>query len=336
MYPSNIVNWNEHYLKNRRKTYYIVRMPGGNGLFAHYCVSAGHIVYALKNGYFPVIDMQNYSNIYLEPDLLGKENSWEYYFCQPLGIGLDEAYAGDDVILSSKDVETYPGTRVFSDAIHLTEWRMLVKLGLLKIQPEMYKDIMKEYHSIFLNNERVLGVLLRGTDYVALKPPRHPIPPPLDFALETVKKLREQWNCKKIFLATEDYNIFKKFKEYFEDDCLTIDRPYVQYDDKKNIGSYSNNRKNDRFLNGKEYLTQMTLLTKCNCFVTAMCSGAVGVMMMTEGFDQMVVFNCGYYPDTPPQCVHLNFILHLLNLLIKIAEVIYYACSSKQFNGYVR
>ena len=302
MYPSNIINWNEHYLK-RGKTYYIIRLPDyKNGLILIYCVIAGHIAYALSKGWIPVVDMQNYPNIYLEPELLGKENSWEYYFCQPLGVGLDEAYAGDNIILSSKDIAQWPGTRVFNDIAFLIEWRTLVKLGFLKIKPEMYEDIMKEFQSLFKNEDRVLGVKLRGTDFIALKPAHHPVQPPIEIAINTVRDLKNKWNCNKIFLATEDHDIFLKFKEAFGDTCITINKVYPDYKGKGSTGECKNQRKNDAFLQGKEYLTEIVILSKCKCFVAAMCSGSVGAMLMTEGFEQMVVFNCGYYPDAPPSC----------------------------------
>lgn len=183
------VDWSEHYIKRGNPaapTYYIIRRRAceGVGLFSNYVVFAGHIRYALTHGYIPVVDLQNYPNSNLEPELIGKENAWEYYFEQPLRVDLEHAYAGENVLLSSGEVPgPFPsseGALKFlndKDGI-LTEWRMLVKLGLLKIKPQLQKEIDNTYNALFAPGDRVLGVKLRGTDAFSQRAFGHPIPPP--------------------------------------------------------------------------------------------------------------------------------------------------------------
>ena len=140
-------NWEEHYIKRgdpTKPTYYIIRRQAeGTGLFARYNMFAGHIRYALSKGWIPVVDMQNYPNTYLAPEKLGKENSWEYFFEQPLRIGLEYAYNGENVILSNGNEVSPRPYEVMSFYENrnniMTEWRMLVKLGLLRIKPERLK-----------------------------------------------------------------------------------------------------------------------------------------------------------------------------------------------------
>lgn len=181
------IDWSEHYVKKgdpAAPTYYIIRRANTSvGLFSNYVIFAGHIRYALSHGYIPVIDMQNYPNNYLPPELLGKENAWEYYFEQPLRVDLKHAYEGENVILGTGDHPAdFPGGdhcfRYFNNKDNiLTEWRMLVKLGLLKIKPEIQKEIDETWSKFFAPTDRVLGLLLRGTDYVSRRPYQHPIPP---------------------------------------------------------------------------------------------------------------------------------------------------------------
>ena len=296
-------NWSEHYIKRgdpKKPTYYIIRRQSeGTGLFARYNMFAGHIRYALSNGWLPVVDMQNYPNPYLAPEKLGKENSWEYYFEQPLRIGLDEAYGGTNIILSNgnevspRPYEVMPFYENRNDI--LTEWRMLVKLGLLKIKSERLKEIAAVRQKLFAPNDRVLGVLLRGTDYVAKRPQYHPIPPPLEFAASTVVDKLQEWQCNKIFLATEDKSIVQSFKSVFGDFCTTFDREYIDYKPGQWVGRMHIDRPNDHFIQGKDYLTQMVLLSTCNSFVAARCSGSVGVMMLADKFEHTYFFNLGRY-----------------------------------------
>ncbi len=180
-------NLKEHYIKRgdpSKPTYYIIRrMWDSTGLFGLYGIFAGHIRYALVHGWLPVVDMQNYTNGYLAPEKLGKENSWEYYFEQPLRIGLEQAYNGENVILSNGEgVSPNPSSMAVSFFENrdnsLTEWRMLVKLGLLKVKPALMEEISAVRQKLFSPNDRVLGVLLRGTDYLTRRLRNHPIPPP--------------------------------------------------------------------------------------------------------------------------------------------------------------
>ena len=285
-----------------KPTYYIIRRndKDGVGLFSQYIVFAGHIRYALTKGYLPVIDMQNYSNTLLAPELLGKENSWEYYFCQPVGLSLEEAYNGDNVILSNGGLSAYcpwGNAEIFNlQSKSLTEWQMLVKLGLLRVQPKLYEEIMALRKKLFAPEDRVLGVLLRGTDYIAKRPAAHPIQPPIEYALTKVIEKLNEWRCNKIFLATEDKNFVQIFKNVFRDICVTIDRKYLDYDfqQAKPLGFCHMDRENDYYLLGRDYLTQMVILSTCNCFVCGITSGSVGVMMMSD-FENVHAFNFGKY-----------------------------------------
>ncbi len=298
-------NWEEHYIRRgdpTKPTYYIIRRESKtSGLADRYTRTASHIWYALTKGCLPVVDMQNYPNPYLAPEKLGVENSWEYYFEQPLRIGLEEAYAGENIILcDGKDSLPRPSTKMEyyenKDDV-LTEWRMFPKLGLLKIKPAIYEEILATKEKLFSPNERVLAVLLRGTDYVAKRPRSHAITPPPEFALSMVAAKLKEWNCNKFFLATEDKTIVEKCKENFREQCIILDRVYVDFNPKtdKSIGLSRIDRENDHFLQGKDYLTQMMLLTMCNSFVAARCGGSYAVMMMTDRFEHTYFFDLGRY-----------------------------------------
>ena len=145
----------EHYIKRgdpSKPTYYIIRREGGIGLFSNFVTAAGHIRHAFINGYLPVVDMQNYPNPYLSSEKFGKENSWEYYFEQPLRIGLKQAYNGENIILSSEEVapQLYETMEFLENKNGvLTEWRMLVKLGLLKVKPALTKEILSLHKKLF-------------------------------------------------------------------------------------------------------------------------------------------------------------------------------------------
>ncbi len=245
--------------------------------------------------------MQNYPNPYLAPEKLGKENALEYYFEQPLRISLEEAYNGENVILCSEKI-SFP-TNIFEDSKSLTEWKKLVKKDLLKVKPALMKEIFAIREKLFAPNDRVLGVLLRGTDYVVNKPKWHPIPPPVEYARDVILEKIRAWKCNKIFLVTEDKSIIQFFKETFGDGfgnfCMILNREYVDYKPGQLISNVRIERENDYFLQGKEYLTQIVLLSMCNSLITARTSGSIAVMMLANNFENVYAFDLGRYGVFP-------------------------------------
>ena len=112
----------------------------------------------------------------------------------------------------------------------------------------------------------------------------------------------EEWNCNKIFLVTEDKNIVVNFKRFFGNDCITTEKDYVDYDGQENISHYNSNRPNDKFLRGKEYLTDIAILSKLEYLVAARANGSLGAMIMkTDGYKDLLIFNFGLYGVVAPQ-----------------------------------
>lgn len=98
---------------------------------------------------------------YLTPEQVGKENSWAFFFEQPLRIGLNEALNSDNILLTKGffPLRLNTGMAFFTEGTkELIEWRMLVKLGLLKIKPALYEEALALRKTLFAPNALVLGV----------------------------------------------------------------------------------------------------------------------------------------------------------------------------------
>ena len=118
---------------------------------------------------------------------------------------------------------------------------------------------------------------------------------------QVVLKINE-WKCNKIFLVTEDKMIFMNFKNFFGNFCITTEKDYVDYDGQKAICWYGSERYNDKFLRGKEYLIDMAILSKLDYLVAARTNGSLGAMIMkTDGFKDLLIFNLGLYGVIAPQ-----------------------------------
>ena len=297
-------NPEEHYLKQgdpNKPTYYIIRhMNEAADLSNIYRMIAGHIWYALSKSWLPVVDMKNYPNKYLQPEKLGAENSWEYYFEQPLRITLGQAYNGENVVLSdgfkAERFPDYSRNLLEKKDDTLAEWRMLVKWGFLKIKPILAEEIKGIREELFLPKERVLGVLLRGKNYSDEKIAGQPLPPSAEFAATVTAAKFEEWKCNKLFLVTSDSSVVEVFKNKFEDKCLLLDQlNFEWYDSDTMLESEQSVPENEFFLSGKRYLTQMFLLSLCDCLVAERCSDTTNTMLMASKFANLYFFNLGNY-----------------------------------------
>ncbi|MBR4641443.1 MAG: hypothetical protein IKO74_01830 [Selenomonadaceae bacterium] len=297
-------NPEEHYLKQgdpNKPTYYIIRhMNEAAELSEIYRMTAGHIWYALSKSWLPVVDMKNYSNLYLPPEKLGAENSWEYYFEQPLRITLEQAYSGENVVLSdgfkAERFPDYSKNLLEKKDDTLAEWRMLVKWGFLKIKPVLAEEINGIREDLFLPKERVLGVLLRGKNYSDEKNAGQPVSPSAEFAATVTAARFKEWKCHKIFLVTKDSAVLEIFKNKFEDKCVLLDQvDFECYDSDISGESESPVPENQSFLTGKKYLTPIMLLSLCDCLVAERCGDATNAMLMASKFANTYFFNLGVY-----------------------------------------
>lgn len=296
-------NWKRHYFKFglSSKKYYIIRREAhAAGLFSVVNTHLGEIAYALNRGYIPVVDMQNYENCYLSPEEMGMVNAWDRLFEQPCGVTVDEAYRGRCVILS--DGNPLPSSQRPDDDWgffrnkegRLDYWRDIAH-RYLKVNSLLLEEINKEYKELVSQEDRVLGVLVRGTDYVEKAPREHPVQPSPSMVIKKAHELMDEYHCNKIFVATEDSNIAKLFKDEFGEKYITNSRDFVQYKEGAYLPTISIDRENDCYLKGREYLTTIVMLSKSKVLLGGRTSGTVGAMLLSDGFEYSHMFDLGRY-----------------------------------------
>ena len=95
--------WRNHTLNAQMHTdkkYLILKMgsyliaTAGLGWYVLYTLHG--IRFAVENGYIPVVDWQNCKLPQYDAAKVGKENVWEYFFEQPLGVTVEQAYESGD------------------------------------------------------------------------------------------------------------------------------------------------------------------------------------------------------------------------------------------------
>lgn len=295
--------WNEHMSHNGRehtdKIFYIIRRREVyTGLLSDLITYVYKTKLAVDAGYIPVIDMQTSENIYLKEDEVGKINAWEYYFKQPGGYSLRDIEKARNVILGSGYTEEcFP---------YLDVNYILNKVGNFSVYQSITKsyfhlsseaeEIVENFYNQNFKGQRMLGILCRGTDYTQVKPSKHPVQPSPEEMFVKVREVLDKYKCTKIFLGTEDADIYSRFKEKYGDIVITNRKYFIKYNGEQSIGKVIKSSTDNLKEEGMEYLVTIALLARCDCFVGGHTSGTVGVMLMNDRFEYKYIFDLGVYP----------------------------------------
>ena len=174
-------------------------------------------------------------------------------------------------------------------------WRNLGR-KYIPIKKEIQKESNFIIRKLFKNSNNILGVKIRGTDYIKLKLKAHPIPPSLDRAINDVKKLNLKNNYDWIFISSEDDIIKERFIKEFRNK-ITFLNPKTQLKYNYTGSDYliRNKEINGNIEYAKNYVMNIYILGKCTDIVMSRGSGGVGVIIFTDGFRNSLIYNLGEY-----------------------------------------
>jgi len=301
-----LYRFERHYQKeNLGKSQYLIikREENGSplGLFAYYITNIAWIEYALRKGFIPVIDMQNFENSLHRKGQVGKVNTYEYFFKQPCGVGLKEAVDSKKARYVWNDIPDFHPNESLDFLVYqeLVEYYRKLAREYMPFQDSVKDHLEKSVESILgrRNEEkgiRTLGVLARGTDYVTLKPYFHPVQPSIEEIVEKIDAYRIKYDCKKIYVATEDSGILKKLKEKYGEDLCYNDQKRIQNTD--TFLNYNEEfTKTDPYKRGLDYLTSIYVLSRCTGLIAGRTSGTVGAVLMAENYEFQYIFSKGRY-----------------------------------------
>ena len=292
--------------KNPNKTFYIIRRtPPGAGLFSNFLLVLMHLYYAEQYGYEPIIDWKNYSNFYKEKYMINnKTNSWEYYFNQPIETPLEEVYKSKNVILSSTNVSSIIKSKfLMKDLVQanfLNDSEQINKFNDISKKISLVEPIKKETEKIlddlFKSRKNILGIVLRGTDYLNNYLSRgHATPFIAENSLEIVEDYLNEWKMEYIYLSTEVVEYVELYKNHFKDKLILLERDrYHNNQNKKFINLYTRDRENDKYLTGLEYLTEVYGLAKCDSIIGTSCSSLHSAIILNNNkYLNKKIFNLG-------------------------------------------
>lgn len=282
---------------NPHKTIYIIKpdyQDGVEGLLSLVNRQVMYIDYARKKGYVPFVDWKHYKTQYYN----GIDNVWEYYFRQPSRITEGEVYQSASVYLSgwtfkNMNSQGYFSENMFSDEILLKKSHEIL-VNNLEFSDEILEMLDREEK--LLDIKECIGVFVRGTDYVRLKPSGEYVQPSVEQVEEQIRIFQKKYQTY-IFLVTEDGEIYDKLKESFGDSIklVSYDSFIRNYEGKQFI-SKSNVLKADKKLRGQEYLVKMILLSKCKYLISSIAQGSKFSYSLNGGnYEDEYIFDLGLY-----------------------------------------
>lgn len=294
--------------KNSKKKYLILHASDFTGLMTHMLATMGWVKYAVENDYILLVNLGGANNQYSN----SQENTWELYYEQPMvSDNVDNDYVANIMRNENYAIAhnctrynlTYSRSvprcviKVFKPHIPFPEandfvrdekvqlyWEKIYK-EYIKPKPEILDYAESEYNSIIRNKGKVLGVLLRGTDYIEKKPYNHHIQPYIDSVLEKIDEYKEKYNWSYIYLATEDGKYEEILNKKYPGKILTNKRTYDYGEEGRDMFQY-----------GLAYFSSMYLLSKCNMLIAGLCGGSQAALLMNQhNYEQVYVFDIGKY-----------------------------------------
>jgi hypothetical protein len=248
------------------------------------------------NGNIPIIDLNSFGNIYNNFKPNTSENPWELYFQQPFGYKLNEVKNKSKKIkyyVCSQKVKSY--YNIYNNKILIQFWHNIARnyfpLNIIMINKA--NTIRKK---IFKNSKNVLGIIIRGTDFISSKLSSHPIPPKPEKVIRDVKEMDKKNKYKFFFIATEDGLIREKFINAFGNKIK-----FLQYKTKIkwNYNSKAVLGQNSLLIGNKEfteiYILNIIILSKCLDIIGGLCNGLFGAFSISNGFRNIKIYDLGVY-----------------------------------------
>lgn len=277
-------------------------------LLTQYYYVLQKLSYAVNMNYVPVIDWEHYGKLPHAEDyaINGSCNSWEYYWTQPSFYTLEEVYKSKNVILSTQNVGEFgyiPGCSMRPPyqryALGLAE-RCPQYDQLIRFNPTTEKYINDKYTELFpQNDEKVLGVVVRGSSYgaVGTQNKSHPKQVNIQELINYVRKYMNEWDIHKLFFVNEVQELVELMREEFGDDLIVLPRMRDSLS-RKADGITKNPMYEDgqRYQTNLDYVTEIALLSKCDSVMGSMSSGLrTAIIWNAHKYEHIFVIDKGVW-----------------------------------------
>ena len=265
------------------------------GLFSLYNKYFKCAINLIQKGFIPLIDLTLQANIFTNIDYpLTNQNPWELYFNQPFNLTLNNINKSDIKRIKCDNFYITNFGPIYDKESTRDYWSLLAN-RYVPIKSNIIKEAEIIKYKLFKTSENILGILMRGTDFLSIKPRRHAIPPNSSMVFEDVKIFNKKYNYDYFFITTEDDNIREAFIKQFRKKLKYYTVTKVRYDYSSKIPIVLNSDIKGTIKYMKNYLINIIILSKCLDLISARTNGAIGAFLFSSGFRNKKIYNLGRY-----------------------------------------
>ena len=282
---------------NDKKTVYVVKpdfQDGVEGLLSLIYKQVLYIEYGKSKGYIPYVDWKNYKTQYYD----GEHNAWEYFFYQPSDLTEEEVKTSKNVILSGCTFKDINRDGLFESEIFFNSHLLELSHDLLNKNLVVKKDVMNivNQQAKELDIENCIGVYVRGTDYVKMRPSGEYVQPSVEQVKIKIDEFISKYSLP-IFLVTEDGEIYDELVNTYGKSIRTVSfDTFVRNYDGENVLSKSEVLEENKERRGQKYLIKMILLSRCGYLISSITQGSKFSYSLNGGkYKDEYIFDLGLY-----------------------------------------
>lgn len=301
--------------ENRDKTlYYICESNGALGFFAMYRNWLEYLYFADRCGYVPVVDAGSDFAYGEKKPVHGVSNPFEYFFCQPSGIGTKQAKESYRVIRSDilhRNMIELTYTGKWNHYRYTPEYLLAMSNIIkkyVKFNAWTQKYLEKGLRTLWIEENSVLGVHIRGTDF-RNGFNNHPVYVTESECFTVIDQIMAEGTYQKIFVATDDARILETFvAKYGEALCYYTD--VIRSSRNKSVMLGKDGRKCHKYRLGLEVIRDMYTLAMCGGLVAGISQVAVcaqiNKLAMGKKYNDLVIIDKGINRNAKNFHVHLR------------------------------
>ena len=165
------------------------------------------------------------------------------------------------------------------------------------MKPHVIEIVDREYERIAADG--LIGLYLRGTDYVGTKPIGHFVQPTFDDVKYDIDDILLNTQTHKVFLVTEDNKIYSEVRNYYNDklEIVSFDSFISEYNGNELL--YKSNSINEiaknKYERGLYYLVKIIVLSKCNYLYGGNTCGSWAAVAFSQDSLVPKIYNLGIY-----------------------------------------
>ena len=266
------------------KKFILIQRNSRAGIFSHVITAFNWIKFALDNDYIPVVDIK--SSLYFKDT---DENIWEYAFKQPTSYTLNDALNAQNVFIASNSIGR-------PNYFYSNQSKFEVDSAIAKNNIVINNVIQAKVDQFFSKheNENIVGVLIRGTDYRYLKPKNHYVQPSIEQICNEIREYISKYSCQKIFLVSEDERLANQVKEAFADKVID-QNIYIDYKNNKTIQDSITKIDYSTFKQiNIQYIANVIILSRLKYLISGITSATIFLNLVKEA-EKYTFFNMGRY-----------------------------------------